>query len=253
MKNTPTKRIVQTALFVALAVIVRMFSVMIPIGGTGSMRIGFSEVFTKMPALLFGPLLGGIASGLVDIVSQIVKPEGAYIWPILAVMVCGGALTGFLWKVFKNVSEKKLRIGYALFCVSLAVFATFNLWVLSTAQDGFWVKTLMRLKEQLPFATYGVYGAAVLGFVFLAVDFIIRKKSPQAYSGDFLQLIATIFISDIFVTTANTFVLRAYYEGLAKLPFMMVYIPRLIPDFVSTVIFAYLISLLLKIYRKVIK
>lgn len=253
MKNSSVKSVVQTALFVALALVVRMFSFLIPIGGIGSMRIGVSEVFTKMPALLFGPLYGGLASGLVDYLAQIIKPEGAYLWLMLPVMILGGIITGLLWKWFKGKSSKSLRIGFVVFCIFLLTVGVFNHYTLSVAKSGAWFDTLQRLKENLLFATYGMYGASVLGIVFLSVDMVLKRKSPDKYNDDFLQLVATVFLSDIIVTTLNTFVLRFYFDGLAKLPFWVVYVPRLIPDFVQTAIFAYIISFLLKIYRKITK
>ena len=251
MKNTSTKCIVQTALFVALALVVRLFSVMLPIGGVAGMRIGVSEVFTKMPAILFGPVYGGAASGLVDFLSQVIKSEGAYLWPMLIVMILGGMLTGFLWKGFKKVTSSKLRVVFIVFCVFLAALGIFNHRVLSVVKQGAWYDTLLRLKENISFATYGLYAASLLGIAFVVTDAVLKRKFPDKYNDDFLQLTLTILISDIAVTTLNTFVLRFYYSGLARLPFWVVYVPRLIPDFVQTAIFAYIISCLLKIYKKI--
>lgn len=253
MKNTHLKQVVHTALFIALALVLRQFSFMIPMGGANGMRIGVSEVFTKMPAILFGPVFGGITSGLVDLLAQIIKSEGAYLWPIFFVMVLGGFITGFMWKWMKNISSSKLRIGFIAFCIALAVFGGYNHYILGVVQKGVWHDILLRLKENLVFATYGMYITSLLGIIFVIIDLIMKKKSPSSYNDDFLQLVLTIFISDIIVTTLNTFVLRFYYTGLARLPFWAVYIPRLIPDFVQVPLFAYIISCLLKVYRRVIK
>lgn len=250
MKNLSTRKIVQTALFVALALVVRMFSVMIPVGGVGSLRIGFSEVFTKMPAILFGPIMGGAASGLVDFLSQVIKSEGAYLWPMLVVMISGGALTGLLWRAMRNIPAKKIRLAFVVLCICLAVFGVYNHIILSSVGEGAWYDTLQRLKDNLPMATYGMYGAAVLGIAFLAADIVIKRRNPDGYKEDFLPLAVTVLVSDIYVTTLNTFVLRYYYSGLAKLPFWVVYIPRIIPDLVSAVIFAYIISCMLKVSKK---
>lgn len=250
MKNLSTRKIVQTALFVALALVVRMFSVMIPVGGVGSLRIGFSEVFTKMPAILFGPLMGGIASGLVDFLAQVIKSEGAYLWPMLIVMIAGGALTGVLWKGMRKVPAKGIRLAFVLLCVFLAVFGGYNHFVLSSVGAGEWFDTLARLKDNLPMATYGMYGASALGIVFLVIDYVLKHRHPDSYKEDFLPLAVTVLVSDLFVTTLNTFVLRYYYSGLAKLPFWVVYIPRVIPDLVSAAIFAYIISCMLKVSKK---
>lgn len=175
MKNISTKRLVQTALFISLALAMRQLSIMLPFGGSGGMRIGISEVFTKMPALLFGPFWGGAASGLVDFLAQMIKSEGAYLWPMLAVMILGGVITGTMWKVLKKLPFERLRLGL------------------------------------------------------------------------------TVFSSDIVVTTLNTFILRHYYSGLAKIPFWTYYIPRVVQDLITSVLFAYILSFLLKIYRTAVE
>ncbi len=250
MKNTSTKRLVQTALFIALALVVRQFSVMIPFGGSGGMRIGVSEVFTKMPALLFGPVLGGAASGLVDILSQLIKSEGAYLWPMLAVMVLGGVLTGILWKIIRIIPSGRLRAGFGAVCAVLLALGAFNHITLNLIRSGAWFDALSALGDKIAFSTWGLYTASFFGLVFLAVDLIFKKKMGDKYNDDFLQLTLTVFLSDIVVTTLNTFVLRFYYSGLAKIPFWTYYIPRVVQDMISTVIFAYILSCLLKIYRK---
>ena len=252
MKKFTTSQIVQTALFIALAIVVRQFSFMIPFGGTNGMRIGVSEVFTKMPALLFGPVLGGVASGLVDWLSQLIKAEGAYLLPILFVMILGGFTTGVLWKIMKNADTKKLRIAFFTVCLFLAVFGAVNHVVLSFNINGGFYTLLSSLGDKSSFATYGMYFASVLGWLFLLADFLIRKKSAD-YSEDFFPLVITIFASDFVVTTLNTFVLRYFYSGLAKIPFLTYYLPRVLQDVISAIVFAYIISALLKIYRKVIK
>ena len=252
MKKFTTSQVVQTALFIALAIVVRQFSFMIPFGGTNGMRIGVSEVFTKMPALLFGPVLGGIASGLVDWLSQLIKAEGAYLLPILFVMILGGFLTGAIWKAIKKTETKKLRIAFFVVCLFLAVFGAVNQVILAFNIKGAFPNLLSSLGDKSSFATYGMYFASGLGFIFLLADFLIKKKSAD-YSEDFFPLVITVFSSDFVVTTLNTFVLRYFYSGLAKIPFLTYYLPRVLQDVISAMVFAYILSALLKIYQKVIK
>lgn len=57
----------------------KIFSIMVPIAGAGAMRISFAGIFIKMPAVLFGGAIGGVVSGVVDILAYIIKPMGAYI------------------------------------------------------------------------------------------------------------------------------------------------------------------------------
>lgn len=246
MKNISTKRLVQTALFISLALAVRQLSVMLPFGGAGGMRIGISEVFTKMPALLFGPFWGGVASGLVDFLAQMIKAEGAYLWPMLFVMILGGMITGVVWKHLKKLPEEKLRIGFFVFCVFLALFGAFNHVTLTVWKSGPWFSALSVLDDKASFTYIGLYVTSFFGLVFLVTDSFFKKKSGQ---NDFLHLALTVFSSDIVVTTLNTFILRYYFSGLKKIPFFAYYTPRVIQDLVTSVIFAYILSFLLKIYR----
>ena len=50
------RKIVQTALLISLALVARNLSVMVNIMGATGMRVGSSQVFSRMPALLFGPV-----------------------------------------------------------------------------------------------------------------------------------------------------------------------------------------------------
>ena len=58
------KRIVHVSLLITLAVIIRNFSYSFYIGGVLTTRISFSGIFTRMAAILFGPVYGGLASGI---------------------------------------------------------------------------------------------------------------------------------------------------------------------------------------------
>ncbi len=253
MNRFSTKKLVQTALFIALALVLRQFSFMIPFGGTNGMRIGVSEVFTKMPALLFGPVLGGIASGLVDLLAQVIKSEGAYLFPILFVMIFGGMLTAFLWKRIKAIPSNRLRMGFIVICVLLMGLGVFNFITLYAIKGGAWFSLISSLGEKASFTTWGLCLAAVFGMVFLGADFLLKKKAGDKYNDDFLRLTLTVFLSDITVTTLNTFVLRYFYSGLAKIPFWTYYLPRVVQDLITAVIFAYILSCLLKAYNKIVK
>ncbi|HBM81036.1 MAG TPA: ECF transporter S component, partial [Clostridiaceae bacterium] len=47
-----------------------------------------------MPAILFGPLYGGIASGILDVLGYMLKPDGAYIPWLTVTAIAGGIITG---------------------------------------------------------------------------------------------------------------------------------------------------------------
>ncbi len=140
-------RMVLSALFLATALVVKTFgSLNIPIFGAGGMRVGLTGVFTAFPAFLFGPIYGGVVSGLSDLIGYIIKPEGAYI-PWLTVMAfVGGLVKGALWK-YVIKSSKAFRIASAsLLLVCAIVGGAFHVALIGDGvQPG-----LIAVKEQLP-------------------------------------------------------------------------------------------------------
>ncbi len=127
--------ITATGILIALAMVTKLatgFS--IPVLGPGGMRIGFSGIFTALPAFLFGPVYGGIASALSDLIGAFVKPEGAYIPWLTLTAFMGGFLKGLLWKIMLKAKGKKTSA--MLLCVFLLIgcFGTAN--YVSLSADG---------------------------------------------------------------------------------------------------------------------
>ncbi|MBY6988647.1 ECF transporter S component, partial [Clostridium botulinum] len=108
-KEIQVKTMVLCGLFIAAAIILRFFSIMVPIAGAGAMRISFAGIFIKMPAVLFGGAIGGIVSGVVDILAYIIKPMGAYIPFLTLTSILSGILTGIIWFKIKNVHIDKIE------------------------------------------------------------------------------------------------------------------------------------------------
>ena len=117
-----TIRITLTAVFLGLALVVKSFlSFTVPIFGGNGLRIGFAGIFNAFPAFLFGPLYGGIASGLSDLLGYLIKPDGAYI-PLLSVSAfCGGVIKGLIWNLFRNRSVKRVKIVIAVILAVITV------------------------------------------------------------------------------------------------------------------------------------
>lgn len=78
------------AMLAAVAVILGMFS--IEIGNY--IRIGFSSIPNGIVAYLFGPVVGGIFSGVLDVVKYMIKPTGAFFLPLTLVTILAGFLYG---------------------------------------------------------------------------------------------------------------------------------------------------------------
>lgn len=89
-----------SALLAAIAIILGMFS--IEIGSV--IRIGFSSIPNGVEAYLFGPVVGGVFAGALDVLKYLVKPTGAFFPPLTLVTILAGVMYG--------VSYYKKRITF---------------------------------------------------------------------------------------------------------------------------------------------
>lgn len=141
------RRITVTAVFTALAVVLKCFTkVALTIPGLG-IQISFGGIFTFFPAILFGPLYGGLASALCDFLGAMIAPTGAYIpWLTLSAFV-GGFLKGLIWKLIKKASVKRI-MAVILIVVSIigAVGVSFTV---SLCSDGV-MNGVFAVQEELP-------------------------------------------------------------------------------------------------------
>lgn len=249
-KSNSTKILVSCSMFLAIGLLLRNASYMVYMGGGAGMRLGISGFFTKMPALLFGPVYGGIVSGLIDLFGYILKPDGAYIFPITFVAVFGGVLTGLIFKCLKKFSIKIITRIYLVFVALLGVVGLFNHLTVLFHPNGVWGEALLSLNKKTVYFTYGFYVASLLGFLFYGVNRLLEKRNKNAYIGEYMKIFVTLLIADLTVTTINTFILIDWIPALAKLPFLSFYLPRLAQEIVSVFITSYVTSYLYGLYKK---
>lgn len=252
-KNSNTKIMVHSAMLLAISLVLGYFSAMIPIGGSGSLRIGISGFFYKLPAFLFGPLYGAIVCGLKDVLSYVIKPEGAYIPPMTLTAILGGVINGVFFAFIRKRKSDNLRIVYIIIVSLIGILGIANHLNILYRPEGVWGSFLLSLKDKSVFLTYGLYVTFIIGAVFYAINLHMMKTNNRHFCNNHLKIFMSLFISDLLVTTLNTFILRIYYSGLGKLPFMVVYAPRLAEELILIFISSYMITYLYGLYRKLDK
>ncbi|MBE7038248.1 MAG: ECF transporter S component [Ruminococcaceae bacterium] len=248
-QNEVTKKVVYTALLIALTVAMRYaLSIMLPFAGVSGMRISPSVFFTKMPAVLFGPLYGAISSGIIDIVCLIVKPEGSFIPYLTLTAILGGFICGFLWKNIENINKRSFKIVFGAVFSIIGVLGVVNTIAASFFKDSAYTLMLLSIGEKRYwFLSIGLICASVFGIILLLTDYFVSKKDSDSL---FIKLLCVLLIANIIVTTLNTFVLRIYFPALNSLSFMVFYIPRLVEEVIVTVLQAYIMAYLLKLLNK---
>lgn len=249
-QNKNTKRLVYTALLIALTVALRYaLSIMLPFAGAGGMRISPSIFFTKMPAVIFGPLYGAVSSGLIDIICLIVKPEGSFIPFLTVTAVLGGFLCGFLWKKIDKMNGSNFKTVFGIIFSITGIIGIVNSIFITFYQDSAYTVLMYSMGEKrFWFITVGLICASVLGFIVLITNFFVSKKNSDNM---FIKLLTVLFITNIIVTTINTFVLRIYIPALNNIAFFVFYIPRLIEEIIATILQSYVMVYFLRILKKI--
>ena len=252
-KNLSTKIIVRCALFLAIALVLRNISYTVPMGGVGGMRIGAAGFFYKLPSFVFGPLIGGIVCGLYDLLAYVIRPEGAYIFPMTIVMMIGGVVSGVVFRSIKKRTAKSLRTVYVVFIAAMGALGTFNHMSILFRPNGAWGAYILGMGKKAGFFVYGFYLVCLVGLLFYAVNLVLQKKSKADFANTYMKVFAAVLVSDIFVTTANTFVLMAFVPSLSNLGFMAFYLPRLAQELLSVFITSYFLTYFYCLYKKLDK
>ncbi|MBP5631294.1 MAG: hypothetical protein J6Y21_00835 [Clostridia bacterium] len=105
--------------------------------GSNGLRFGFAGIFTAFPAILFGPLYGGITSALTDLLGFFMKPSGDYNFLFTLMGFVGGFLKGLIWLLLKKAGKNTAKVGKSIFAAIMCVFLAFGLSVtISLNKDG---------------------------------------------------------------------------------------------------------------------
>ena len=87
------RTITTCAMLAAIAVILGMFSINLG----NYIRIGFSSIPNGVTSYLFGPAVGGIFAGVLDVLKYVLNPKGAYYLPMTLVTMLAGILYGSMY------------------------------------------------------------------------------------------------------------------------------------------------------------
>jgi len=202
------RRIVATSVFLAISLILRTSaSGYIPLFGAHGTRVGIHGVFTIMPAILFGPWYGAIASGLGDLLGHFINPTpgAAWLWQMTLIATFGGFIRGWAWRLLRGRSVKGTRIALIVMTVLFLGFGSFSMAQLrqegitrsfydsienptavDTSEMNFTSRMIISRTQntRYPYRTiadriaetvYAPLGAGALGVLLLAVDLLMTK------------------------------------------------------------------------------
>ena len=271
-----------TAMLVAIALVMRVFSLTIPLMGENGMRIGFAGIFSSLPAILFGPMWGGLASGVTDILGHIMRPEGAYLPQITLVAISAGFLRGIMWLLLRKRNPNRLQLVVLIGSTIILLFGIAN-WVIfridnitpnffeylynqdadtsnmffisrwAVARSEVVSNPTNTLTTMITSVTITPFVAGILGLVLFSVDKIMSfslKKEYKEYVS-IMPLLISLLVAAWWQSTLNTIILRQYvFASWQLLPFWMVWFPRIIQSTISVVVHSYFVALLMGVCKK---
>ena len=141
---TATKNLVLCGLMAAIAIVLSMVA-SISIGPY--VKIGFSGIPNRIVEFLFGPVVGCIFGGALDLLKFMIKPDGPFFFGFTFNVMLAGLIYGCLL-YHKPLSIK--RIVIAEFLVKLIVNCGLNtLWISTLYGKAFFVLLPMRLLKNV--------------------------------------------------------------------------------------------------------
>jgi len=121
-KSISTKVMVQVAILIALATIIRALPIpVLPVLG----RVNFSSIFSQLIPILFGPWIGALAGAIIDILGFFLRGGGAFMPHFTALAIISGLLVGFLWKFIK-IKNRLIRLVIVIFIADI-IYTGLNL------------------------------------------------------------------------------------------------------------------------------
>ena len=129
---------VMTAIFTAMAVVLKSITkVTVPIMGSGGLVINFAGIFSFFPAILYGPIYGGVSSALCDILGWVINPSGGAYNPVFTIVAfIGGATKGVIWMIFTKKLVNKNVMKTVLLCLFVAFLVFGTVFTVSLNSDG---------------------------------------------------------------------------------------------------------------------
>ena len=192
---------VMTAIFTAMAVVLKSITkVNVPILGAGGMAINFAGIFSFFPAIIYGPVYGGVSSALCDIIGYIIKPDGPYNPVFTIVAFLGGAIKGVVWMVFAKKLINKNVVKTVLICLFVAFLAFGTVFTVSLNNDGV-INGVISQKTALGFK-HEMESAELSPFSNIAVSLVRYNKDTVTLTGavpdenGVCVLPTSVFVSD---------------------------------------------------------
>ena len=241
------------AMLVALAVVVNLFYVSIPIGNAPVLKISFGGPFIKLVGLLFGPVLGGIAGAMVDLLVHLIRPMGAWIPELTLVELCKGAAIALLFIAVRQIKFSIYNVLYLILFIVITLLGAMNLVITAFSPNSAYSLLLAGIGKRADYLSIGLLAAGAVGLAAHLLAWLFLAKKDESIFERYLRLLPVVGLPCLVFTVVNTLVLQKYGFIPTTMPFILVCIPRVIEEFIQVLYNTYVLIVLMQIYKKVFR
>jgi len=269
-KHMATQKLTIAANLIALALVVNVFRWDINISGASVMRVSFGGPFIYFIPILFGPLYGGLAGAIVDVIGYLMRPESGPFNPLLTLTAfLAGFAVGLIWRGVKKVGFKIYNLIYLftffLFLIlGVATLLSINFFPASSYSlfiNNNFIQMTGPNRDVVTNNTnvlcFGFLAAGLFGLLAYVVGWFVIKRSNKGQHKDrfdyYLKLFVAIALPLLVMTTVNTAIIRVQYGMAGRFPFMYSLLPRFVETIPKVLYNIYGILILTAIYNKNIK
>lgn len=247
-----TERIIISAILLSASIIVNLlFRTDLPIAGVPLLRISLNAPFLSFIAILFGPLYGGIAGLLSDLISFLLKPSQGYMWQLTVVAFLKYVSIGYIWFKIKDANFKIFNSIFLAFFISIGLMGVVNTVFLNYRPYSGYSLFLSGLGDKTAFSTSILIIVSLLVIVIhLSVYFLSKHSKDTLFFEKYLKIITALAPPNLIFTTLNTYILVKLFIIKSGLPFLLILAPRLVNSLATSLFSSYVIIILANVYNR---
>lgn len=245
-----------SGIMIALSVIIKLFTPYFPIAGAMVLRLDFYGAFEKLPAVLFGPMIGGIVGALVDFLGYVFanKTATGYLFLLTITAFLNCFLFAALWMQLRAIKNTTLKTIYGVISIMTLVSGILAFIGINGTEDEMLYNLMNQLGEKGSYLAIGLIIAGGIALIILIIDLFIEKSKERTYLTEyFFKLFVALILPGILVTILNTFILRLYIPFLRESALMIFMFPRVGAQIIETLFDTYLLGSIISIAHPYLK
>lgn len=238
-------KLVMSAIFVILTAICKRLSIMIPLFGTESLKIGFEYIPLMLAGYFLSPsycFLIGLSS---DLIGLIITPTGFpfFGFTLGTILVC--VIPSLVKQNTKVLSPKTIQNMVTILIILLGILGSVYIWFLDELTISSTVYTL-----NLTYKCGIIALCILLCVIFITIIYFIKKRINEKESKTFSIWILSVVLVEMICTLCLT---PLWLQIMYGIPFLISFCIRVIKECAVLPIEIFLGYSLIKILEKVFK